>query len=66
MHLSSIFCPAEESQIAAAGALRFGYENVQAVAAKTPKRQEYWRLLLFLGLIVLVAEWTIFSKRVFV
>jgi hypothetical protein len=57
---------ADESQIATASAVQFGYEDVKATASTTPKRREFWRWVLLLGLILLVAEWAVFTKRIFV
>ncbi len=56
----------DESTIGTKAEMMVGYQNVAAAEAKTPKRQEFWRSLLLLGLVLLVFEWVVFSKRVFV
>ena len=55
---------AQESSIATASAIQFGYEDVQATPLSTSRRREWWRWLLGIGLILLVAEWAVFSRRV--
>lgn len=45
--------------------LRIGYVDVAAASAGAPSRQELWRPLLWLVLIVLVAEWYLYNRRVY-
>ena len=53
-----------ESEIAAAPSVEVGYEAVEAVAAETEERREYWRIALLAMLGLLAAEWWVYTKRV--
>ncbi len=57
---------AEETNIAAVNNLALGYQDVVSTAPSKPIRREYWRWLLGLGLMLLVAEWAVFSRLVWV
>ena len=52
-----------ESAIQAKVELELGYENIQAGNVELLVRREYWRLALLVLLIVLVAEWWIYNRR---
>jgi hypothetical protein len=52
-----------ESAIQAKVELELGYENIQAGNVELLVRREYWRLALFILLLVLVAEWWIYNRR---
>ena len=43
-----------------------GFEKVAASGALVQARQEIWRWILLLGLALLVVEWIVFNRRVFI
>ncbi|TWT37601.1 hypothetical protein KOR34_25550 [Posidoniimonas corsicana] len=47
-------------------AIRIGYTDVAAQAGGAPARKELWQLLLVLALVVLMAEWYIYNRRVYI
>jgi hypothetical protein len=47
-------------------ALTIGYEDVAAESAASPMRKELWTALLLAALAVLVLEWYIYNRRVYV
>ena len=48
-----------------AAAIRIGNIDVAAVTGATPARKETWKWILTLALVVLLVEWTIYNKRVY-
>lgn len=56
----------EESNQAAIAAVRIGNIEVAAAAGAAPARQELWRWLLLGALAVLVFEWYVYHRRVYV
>ena len=46
--------------------LAIGYVDVEAQSPSTPVRRELWKLLLLGALVVLVLEWYIYNRRVYV
>lgn len=46
--------------------LRIGFVDVAATAGAAPDRKELWRALLVLALLVLLAEWYVYNRRVYV
>lgn len=56
----------EESNQAAIAAVRIGNIDVAAAAGAAPARQELWRWLLLGVLVVLVLEWYVYHRRVYV
>jgi hypothetical protein len=42
-----------------------GYEKVTASGTTVQARQETWRWILLIGLAMLVLEWIVFNRRVF-
>lgn len=53
----------QESRLAASQDVELGYETVEAVDTGIDTRREYWRLLLMLALVVLLAEWWLYTRR---
>jgi hypothetical protein len=44
--------------------VQLGYESIEAATGGVEKRVEYWRWILMLMLLMLLAEWWIYSRRV--
>lgn len=57
---------ANESNLVVREELNLGYSNLKRVASQVPKRKEFWPWLLMGGLILLMAEWIIYNRRVFI
>lgn len=55
-----------ESNLAVADSVSMGFEKVVASGALVKARQEIWRWILLLGLALLVVEWIVFNRRVFI
>jgi hypothetical protein len=55
-----------ESNLAVADSVSMGFEKVVASGALVQARQEIWRWILLLGLALLVVEWIVFNRRVFI
>ncbi len=55
-----------ESNLAVADSVSMGFEKVAASNALVQARQEIWRWILLLGLALLVVEWIVFNRRVFI
>jgi len=55
-----------ESNLAVADSVSMGFEKVAASGALVQARQEIWRWILLLGLALLVVEWIVFNRRVFI
>ncbi len=55
-----------ESNLAVADSVKMGFEKVAASGALVQARQEIWRWILLLGLALLVVEWIVFNRRVFI
>jgi hypothetical protein len=53
-----------ESDLAVAPSVDLGYESVEAATGGLEVRVEYWRLVLLAMLMMLVAEWWLYSRRV--
>jgi hypothetical protein len=45
--------------------IEIGYETVTAQSGMTPTRQELWRWLMLLGVCVLLFEWYVYNRRVY-
>lgn len=54
-----------ESNLATEETVKMGYEKVAASNATAQARQETWRWILLVGLAMLVVEWIVFNRRVF-
>ncbi len=65
-----LFCvnlfSSRESDLNVAQTIKMGYEKVAASRASVVARKETWRWLLLLGLALLVVEWVVFNRRVFI
>jgi hypothetical protein len=55
---------AKESDLVVREQLALGDEQVVGDRSEQPARQEYWKWLVALGLVVLIAEWVIYNRRV--
>ena len=54
-----------ESNLATEATVKMGYEKVTASGMTVQARQETWRWILLIGLAMLVMEWIVFNRRVF-
>ncbi len=54
-----------ESDLRPRPKLELGHEEVPATAGLQPARKEYWRWLLGVGLVVLIFEWYVYNRRVY-
>jgi hypothetical protein len=54
-----------ESNLATEATVKMGYEKVTASGTTVQARQETWRWILLIGLAMLVVEWIVFNRRVF-
>ncbi len=55
-----------ESDLEVADSIKMGYEKVAATSATIQARIEIWRWILLFGLGLLVVEWIVFNRRVFI
>jgi hypothetical protein len=55
-----------ESELAVSSAIQMGAEKIEATSNFVRARQELWRWILGLGLVLLMVEWVIFNRRIFV
>lgn len=55
-----------ESNLAPRDRLELGFESVKAISSTEPTRRELWKLLLLAGLGVMMFEWYVFNRRVFI
>jgi hypothetical protein len=55
-----------ESNLEIAQDIKMGFEKVAATGSSIHARQETWRWLLLVGLVLLVGEWVVFNRRIFV
>jgi hypothetical protein len=55
---------ANESNLVVREELNLGYSNLKRVASQVPKRKELWPWLLVASLVLLMAEWIIYNRRV--
>ena len=65
MFCSNLFS-ASESNLAIGTEIQTNAEKIKATDITIRARQETWRWLLMLGLILLMIEWVVFNKRVFI
>jgi len=54
-----------ESNLATEANIKMGFEKVAASNTTVQARQETWRWILLVGLAMLVVEWIVFNRRVF-
>ena len=55
-----------ESNLVVREDLNLGYSNLKRVASQVPQRKEFWPWLLVGSLILLMTEWIIYNRRVFI
>ena len=55
-----------ESNLATEATVKMGFEKIAASDTKVQARQETWRWILLMGLAMLVVEWIVFNRRVFI
>ncbi|MDZ4848198.1 MAG: BatA and WFA domain-containing protein [Pirellulaceae bacterium] len=65
MFAVNLFSP-RESNLEVRSSLEIGDEKLTAANVQTQTRKEYWRWLLFAGLVLLVGEWYVYNRRVLV
>ena len=56
----------DEQGVQVVDSLSIGYVDVEAKSPSAPVRRELWKLLLIAALVVLVLEWYIYNRRVYV
>lgn len=56
----------QESNLKVADSVSMGFEKVAASSTTVQARQEIWRWVLLLGLVLLVVEWIVFNRRIFI
>ena len=55
-----------ESNLAVRDELEIGYEEISKTTGSVPARKEYWTWVILAALIVLLVEWYIYNRRVFI
>ncbi|MEM8865273.1 MAG: BatA and WFA domain-containing protein [Planctomycetota bacterium] len=55
----------EESTSESLESVRIGYTDVVAQSSQSPARKELWRLILLAAIVVLVFEWYVYNRRVY-
>ena len=55
-----------ESDLAVADSIKMGFESVPASGTTIQARKETWRWILLFALALLVIEWIVFNRRVFI
>ncbi|MBU6236189.1 MAG: VWA domain-containing protein [Planctomycetes bacterium] len=65
MFCSNLFSPSE-SNLAIGTEIQTSAEKIKATDITIRARQETWRWLLMIGLVLLMIEWVVFNKRVFI
>ncbi len=53
-----------ESDLTPVEEIELGYETVQGSVAATPRRTQWWRLLLLAAIGILAVEWVVFNRRI--
>ncbi len=56
----------QESDLRVAESIKMGYDQVPQSKTSILARKETWRFLLMLGLALLIVEWIVFNRRVFI
>jgi hypothetical protein len=57
---------ANESNLVVRDDLELGYTDLERVATQVKKRKEFWPFLLLTALMLLMTEWVIYNRRVFI
>lgn len=55
-----------ESNLTVRQSLDLGYSEYEQISARVPSRKEWWPWLLAAGLVLLIVEWLIYNRRVFI
>ena len=55
-----------ESNLAVLPELEIGYDAIEGLSEEIPERQEYWTWVIVFALCVLLFEWYIYNRRVFI
>ena len=55
-----------ESDLTVADSVKIGFDKVAASGSTIQARKETWRWILLFGLVLLVFEWIVFNRRVFI
>ena len=55
-----------ESDLTVADSVQIGFDKVAASGTTIQARKETWRWILLFGLVLLVVEWIVFNRRVFI
>ena len=53
-----------ESDLTPVEEIELGYETVQGSVAASPRRTQWWRLLLLAAIGILAVEWVVFNRRI--
>ncbi len=57
---------ASESQITVRDKLEIGFEEIKGTAGRVPVRHEYWTWFALTALLILIVEWLVYNRRVFI
>ena len=57
---------ANESNLVVREDLKLGYANLERTTSQVPQRKEFWPWLLMGSLVLLMTEWIIYNRRVFI
>lgn len=55
-----------ESNLAVLPELELGYDSIAGTSEEVPQRQEYWTWVILVAVVVLLVEWYIYNRRVFI
>lgn len=55
-----------ESNLTVRDELNIGYEEIAQTVKSVPARQEYWTWVILVALLILLLEWYIYNRRVFI
>jgi hypothetical protein len=55
-----------ESRLAVSEKLEIGFEEIQGTEGRVPARNEYWTWLALVALAILLIEWLVYNRRVFI
>jgi hypothetical protein len=64
-HFAVNLFDARESDLRPRPNIELGYEEVEGQSALEPARQELWKWILITGVVVLLFEWYVYNKRVY-
>ena len=55
-----------ESNLTVRDELNIGYEEIEKTVEEVPARKEYWTWVILVALVILLLEWYIYNRRVFI